>query len=207
MHSRQALLLLILFGVAAAVWLLTRPSANNSSPRVVVPQQEQQMTKEEAEVIPRARDEEVAPKIEKEASAPRPQGANATAAPDRVRASVATNEPANATPAGSPPPRPVSEQQLTEVLDNVRLMIRDYRTALGENPVGTNAEIMRAINGDNAKQARIGPPAGQNMNANGELVDPWGTPFFFHQVSGTQMEIRSAGPDRIMWTADDREAR
>ena len=41
------------------------------------------------------------------------------------------------------------------------------------------------------------------INARGELIDNWGTPFFFHQVSGTEMEIRSAGPDMKMWTADD----
>jgi hypothetical protein len=44
------------------------------------------------------------------------------------------------------------------------------------------------------------------VNAAGELTDRWGTPFFFHQVSKAQMEVRSAGPDRRMWTADDRQA-
>jgi hypothetical protein len=29
------------------------------------------------------------------------------------------------------------------------------------------------------------------------------TPRQMHQLSGTVMEIRSAGPDRRMWTADD----
>ena len=37
----------------------------------------------------------------------------------------------------------------------------------------------------------------------GELVDAWGTPYFFHQISGSEMEIHSAGPDKIMWTSDD----
>jgi hypothetical protein len=41
------------------------------------------------------------------------------------------------------------------------------------------------------------------VNGDGELVDPWGTPYFFHQLSGTDMEIRSAGPDKTMWTDDD----
>jgi hypothetical protein len=41
------------------------------------------------------------------------------------------------------------------------------------------------------------------MNSNGELMDRWGTPIFFHALSKDQMEIRSAGPDRVMWTADD----
>ena len=31
----------------------------------------------------------------------------------------------------------------------------------------------------------------------------WNTPYFFHQISGKQMEIHSAGPDRVRGTADD----
>ncbi len=42
-----------------------------------------------------------------------------------------------------------------------------------------------------------------SINAQGELCDRWGTPFFFHAESGTKMEIRSAGPDRQLWTDDD----
>jgi hypothetical protein len=41
------------------------------------------------------------------------------------------------------------------------------------------------------------------VNGNGEMLDGYGTPFFFHQISGQEMEIRSAGPDRVMWTFDD----
>lgn len=82
-------------------------------------------------------------------------------------------------------------------------MLREYRNVLRENPVGTNAEIMSAINGSNPRQIKLGPPAGQRLNDKGELIDRWGTPYFFHQLSATRMEIRSAGPDRKMWSADD----
>ena len=41
------------------------------------------------------------------------------------------------------------------------------------------------------------------INRNGELCDRWGTPFFFHAESAAHMEIRSAGPDKKMWTDDD----
>ena len=49
----------------------------------------------------------------------------------------------------------------------------------------------------------LNPDDGARVNARGELVDNWDTPYFFHQLSRTEMEIRSAGPDRRMWTADD----
>jgi len=90
------------------------------------------------------------------------------------------------------------------VLSNMRITINQYGSMFGGNPVGTNPEITKALNGDNPKQVTfIKEELGLRINARGELVDYWGTPFFFHQLSGTEMEIRSAGPDRVMWTADD----
>jgi hypothetical protein len=103
------------------------------------------------------------------------------------------------------PPPSADAEALERDLTHVQLMFREYRDVLGENPVGNNAEIMRAILGDNRKQAKIGAPENQTMNAEGELCDRWGTPYFFHQISRDKMEVRSAGPDRQMWTADDRQ--
>jgi hypothetical protein len=60
------------------------------------------------------------------------------------------------------------------------------------------------LSGQNPKQANfIRPKAGMRLNDQGELLDPWGTPYFFHQLSGSQTEVRSAGPDRILYTLDD----
>ena len=86
-------------------------------------------------------------------------------------------------------------------------MVSDYHTLMGENPVGTNAEIMKQLMGGNSHQATLGPPEGMTVNGQGELVDQWGTPYFFHQLSRDRMEVRSAGPDKVMWTADDVIAR
>jgi hypothetical protein len=90
------------------------------------------------------------------------------------------------------------------VVDNARVAVHDYCATFGENPVGNNAEITAALMGKNPKGINfIRADAGLNVNSNGELVDAYGTPFFFHQLSGTVMEIRSAGQDRKMWTFDD----
>ena len=68
----------------------------------------------------------------------------------------------------------------------------------------SHPEITKALQGDNPKQINfLKPDDGNRVNGNGELVDPWGTPYFFHQLSATDMEIRSAGPDRKMWSDDD----
>lgn len=90
------------------------------------------------------------------------------------------------------------------VLRNVRRAVREYCNMFGGDPVGINSEITAALAGDNPKHINfIDPSAGMRLNSKGELVDEWGTPYFFHQLSGTEMEIHSAGPDRIMWTSDD----
>jgi len=111
-------------------------------------------------------------------------------------------------PAGKPAPLEYTNLAPDLVLDNVRHAIRDYRSMFGGDPVGVNSEITAQLNGNNPKQATfIQPESGMRLDDRGELVDPWGTPYFFHQLSGTDMEIRSAGPDKRMWTADDLIAR
>lgn len=90
------------------------------------------------------------------------------------------------------------------VAENVRRAVRQYGDMFGGNPVGTNPEITAAMAGRNPRHINfLDEAAGMRVNGNGELVDPWGTPFFFHQLSATDMEVRSAGPDKTMWTHDD----
>ena len=95
-------------------------------------------------------------------------------------------------------PGPPSPLQFTNfppaiVLENMSRAVRQYGTMFGGNPVGNNPKHINFLNAE----------AGMRVNDNGELVDPWGTPYFFHQLSGTVMEIHSAGPDKKMWNLDD----
>jgi len=156
--------------------------------------------------------ETVAPQETAASQAPPPAMAIAPAAPKpRSEASLAasrrdfTNPLVISYPPSTPPPRRASaaEPEVAADFDKIALMLRDYRSLTGENPVGTNAEIMKAIMGGNPKGAQLGPPEGQHLNENGELIDRWGTPYFFHQLSKDVMEIRSAGPDRRLWNDDD----
>lgn len=105
------------------------------------------------------------------------------------------------------PPVPATAESSTfpaeTVLQNLRVSIKQYAATFGENPVGTNPEITSALQGQNPKQMSFLKADGNRVNSNGELVDIWGTPYFFHQLSAHEMEIRSAGPDRRMYTADD----
>ena len=127
---------------------------------------------------------------------------NFAAPPQTIFYAVLSKPPV--APAGKPQPLQYTQLAPDVVLDNMRHAIRDYGAMFGGNPVGVNAEITSQLSGKNPKQVNfIRPEAGMRINAQGELVDPWGTPYFFHQLSGTEMEIHSAGPDKKMWTADD----
>ena len=55
----------------------------------------------------------------------------------------------------------------------------------------------------NAAHERFLPATHPALDARGRLVDRWGVPLFFHALGGGRYELRSAGPDRILWTADD----
>ena len=90
------------------------------------------------------------------------------------------------------------------VLQNMRSVVRDYSATFGGNPSGNNREITAKLNGGNPKQiVFLKEDDGMRINQRGQLIDNWGTPFFFHQISATEMELHSAGPDRKMWTSDD----
>lgn len=82
-------------------------------------------------------------------------------------------------------------------------LFANYHDVLHALPVGTNAEITAALAGDNRHGHAPLPADHPAINAAGELTDRWGTPFFFHQLSASDIEIRSAGPDRRMHNPDD----
>jgi hypothetical protein len=107
-------------------------------------------------------------------------------------------------PAGSPSALQFTNLDPEIVMQNMSRAIHQYGEMFGGNPVGNNQEITSQLSGKNPRHINlVTEEAGMRVNGNGELMDPWGTPYFFHQISGSDTEIRSAGPDKIMWTADD----
>lgn len=106
--------------------------------------------------------------------------------------------------AGPAHPVEITNMAPFTVLENARTAIRNYGQRFGGNPVGSNQEITRSLMGDNPQQLNfISADSGLRVNSLGEMIDAWGTPLFFHQISGAETEIHSAGPDKIMWTLDD----
>lgn len=120
------------------------------------------------------------------------------------------------TPPTTPAP-PAELSTLADLLNAPSKNIRDDLRVVSEiletfrtnfprtgNPVGTNAEITAVLAGNNKLQLALIPADHPAINrSTGELLDRWGTPFFFHAESGSRMEVRSAGPDKKHHTADD----
>lgn len=133
------------------------------------------------------------------------QPAAASPAPHRAAALPQSPPTAAVPPRPAPPPAAAAAPVVPDIeIEEVHTTIRDYRLQFDGNPVGTNAEITTALAGDNPKHTDFLTGRDFRRNGNGELVDRWGTPYFFHQISADIMEVRSAGPDRVMWTEDDR---
>lgn len=79
-----------------------------------------------------------------------------------------------------------------------------YRERYGGFPTGEdNRAFVNALTGNNPQRLAFIDRNHPAINLDGVLVDRWGAPFFFHLESRDSLQIRSAGPDRELYTADD----
>jgi hypothetical protein len=89
-------------------------------------------------------------------------------------------------------------QQDLEILNE---LLGLHQRALGAHPSGDNSDIAAALVGAGAEGVFL--PRTAAALREGQLIDRWGTPYWFHPVSANLTEIRSAGPDRQLFTGDD----
>lgn len=96
------------------------------------------------------------------------------------------------------------DSDATEDLAILQDLVSYYRRIHGANPEGgLNFEIVGNLAGNNERKLAVLPPDHASLNQEGELLDRWGTPYWFHPISRELMEIVSAGPDKNLWTEDD----
>lgn len=88
---------------------------------------------------------------------------------------------------------------MSRLMENSLLLLK----AAGNRPLSANEDWADLLRGRNAAAERFLPDTHPAVNAQGQLVDRWRTPLFFHALGGGRFEIRSAGPDRQLWTEDD----
>ena len=71
-------------------------------------------------------------------------------------------------------------------------------------PIGDDRDLARALLGRNRDGLAFLPAASPAYDsATGHLKDRWGTPYFVHPRGPRDFEIRSAGPDKKLFSPDD----
>ncbi|HEX5221648.1 MAG TPA: hypothetical protein VFZ59_18940 [Verrucomicrobiae bacterium] len=88
---------------------------------------------------------------------------------------------------------------MSRLMDNSLLLLK----SAGNRPLSANEDWADLLRGKNFAQERFIPDTNVALNAQGQLIDRWGTPLFFHALGNGRYEIRSAGPDQKLWTDDD----
>ncbi|MBB5035902.1 hypothetical protein [Prosthecobacter dejongeii] len=94
-------------------------------------------------------------------------------------------------------PKTVPEREMEILQELINL---NQRARPGE-ALGDNGDITLALVGK-APQG-IWLPRQSPRIRDGQLLDRWGTAYWFHPNSSNQIEIRSAGPDKNLFTSDD----
>jgi len=69
-------------------------------------------------------------------------------------------------------------------------------------PIGFNEDLVPALT-DSMALGEAALPTDHPAIRDGKLFDRWGTPWQVHPLAADQVELRSAGPDRRLYTADD----
>jgi hypothetical protein len=90
-------------------------------------------------------------------------------------------------------------RKLHRVLTGYFSVIKDP----SRNPIGGNADLAAALRGENPNRTVFVPAGHPVFSPDGLLLDRWGTPVIVHPEGWRRIELRSAGPDKTPYTADD----
>jgi hypothetical protein len=88
---------------------------------------------------------------------------------------------------------------MSRLMENSLLLLK----SAANRPLSANEDWADLFRGRNAAQEKFLPDQHVAFNARGQLIDRWGAPLFFHALGSGRYELRSAGPDKKLWTDDD----
>lgn len=88
---------------------------------------------------------------------------------------------------------------MSRLMENSLLLLK----SAANRPLSANEDWAALFRGQNGAREKFLPENSVALNSQGQLIDRWRTPLFFHALGGSRYEIRSAGPDKKLWTADD----
>lgn len=88
----------------------------------------------------------------------------------------------------------------------VHTLLQQYLRRLRKRqglPIGNDSDLARVLSGKNPMHVVWLASGHRALGPEGRLVDRWSRPYFIHPRGNAAYEIRSAGPDGKMFTADD----
>ncbi len=90
------------------------------------------------------------------------------------------------------------------LMEQVQTAILNYQLEYDAPPPGkTNAELIRALSGDNPRNIEFLNLKPDEIDPQGNLLDAWGTPFLIKVIDPKHPLIQSAGPDKQWDSSDD----
>lgn len=92
-------------------------------------------------------------------------------------------------------------EDLAALLDLVDTLLQTV-PVMQRPPLGFDTDLARAL-ADPDLMGEAALPANHPALRAGRLVDRWGSPWLVHPLSSDVIQLRSAGPDRRLFTADD----
>jgi len=140
------------------------------------------------------------PILARELSTSRPgspiPSASSSAAPNSFQTIGSTTLADYASPSTTPERDLAS---LGQLMNNFTFLVK----SAADRPLSSNQEWSQALRGLNPSRQAFLPENHPIFDSQHQLIDRWGTPLFFHAEAKGEYSIRSAGPDRQLWTADD----
>lgn len=92
----------------------------------------------------------------------------------------------------------MAKSEGTSIIRAIEVFRNEYQTF----PTGSQAQVIAALSNNNPRRTHFLEIRSDAMNKRGEFCDPWQTPYRI-TTTGTNLEVRSAGPDRKFGTPDD----
>lgn len=93
-----------------------------------------------------------------------------------------------------------------EDLRKINRLLAGYFSVIKDQtryPIGGNADLAACLLGENANRMPFLRPDHPSLNPDRLLIDRWGTPLSIHPEAARELTLRSAGPDKTMFTDDD----
>ena len=87
------------------------------------------------------------------------------------------------------------EARFNQDIENLFTGLQKYKERMGKYPIGSNAEVAKALNGENPKGVMVIVGKKSDLNEKGEFVDQYGTPLRIYFTDNGVL-IRSAGANR-----------